>query len=89
MGFGPKDIEKNTILVSRRDDESKNSYPMDNVQNPLKKLLDEIQDNLYKNSENTLKENTTHVESFSELIEVLNRRKVLYLVFGRKIRKMN
>ena len=86
---GPKDIEKNTILVSRRDDESKNSYPMDDVQNTLKKLLDEIQGNLYKNSENTLKDNTTHVESLSELIEVLNSKKGFYLVFGKRIRKMS
>ena len=81
---GPKDIEKYTILVSRRDDESKNSYPMDDVQNTLKKLLNEIQDNLYKNSENTLKDNTTHVESLSELIEVLNSKKGFVSCFWKE-----
>ena len=81
---GPKDIEKNTILVSRRDDESKNPYPMDDVENTIKKLLDEIQDNLYKNSENTLKENTTHVESYSELIEVLNSKKGFVSCFWKE-----
>ena len=81
---GPKDIEKNTILVSRRDDESKNSYPMDDVQNTLNKLLNEIQDNLYKNSENTLKDNTTHVESLSELIEVLNSKKGFVSCFWKE-----
>lgn len=81
---GPKDIEKNTILVSRRDDESKNPYPMDDVKNTIKKLLDEIQDNLYKNSENTLKDNTTHVESFSELIEVLNSKKGFVSCFWKE-----
>ena len=72
---GPKDIEKNSILVSRRDDGSKNPYPMDKVENTVKKLLNEIQDNLYRNSESTLKDNTTHVESYSELIDVLNSKK--------------
>ena len=72
---GPKDIEKNSILVSRRDKEAKNPCSMDDVQNTIKKLLNEIQDNLYKNSENTLKDNTTHVESLSELIDVLNTKK--------------
>ena len=81
---GPKDIEKNTILVSRRDDESKNPYPMDDVENTIKKLLDEIQDNLYKNSENTLKDNTTHVESFSELIDVLNSKKGFVSCFWKE-----
>ncbi len=81
---GPKDIEKNTILVSRRDDESKNPYPLDDVQNTIKKLLNEIQDNLYKNSENTLKENTTHVKSFSELIEVLNSKKGFVSCFWKE-----
>ena len=81
---GPKDIEKNTILVSRRDDESKNPYPMDDVKNTIKKLLDEIQDNLYKNSENTLKDNTTHVESFNELIEVLNSKKGFVSCFWKE-----
>ena len=76
--------EKNSILVSRRDDESKNSYPMDDVQNTIKKLLNEIQDNLYKNSENTLKENTTHVKSFSELIEVLNSKKGFVSCFWKE-----
>ena len=81
---GPKDIEKNTILVSRRDDESKNPYPMDDVKNTIKKLLDEIQDNLFKNSENTLKDNTTHVQSFSELIEVLNSKKGFVSCFWKE-----
>ena len=72
---GPKDIEKNSILVSRRDDGSKNPYPIDKVENTVKKLLNEIQDNLYRNSESTLKDNTTHVESYSELIDVLNSKK--------------
>ena len=81
---GPKDIEKNTILVSRRDDESKNPYPMDDVENTIKKLLDEIQDNLFKNSENTLKDNTTHVQSFSELIEVLNSKKGFVSCFWKE-----
>ena len=57
---------------------------MDDVENTIKKLLDEIQDNLYKNSENTLKDNTTHVESFSELIDVLNSKKGFVSCFWKE-----
>ena len=81
---GPKDIKKNTIIVSRRDDESKNSYPINDVQNTIKELLNEIQDNLYRNSENTLKDNTTHVESFNELIDVLNSKKGFVSCFWKE-----
>src|SRR6266705_769839 len=44
--IGPKDIDKSSVLVARRDTREKQSLPMDGLAASLRLLLDEIQHNL-------------------------------------------
>ena len=71
--IGPKDIEKNSVVFSRRDGvDGKNSISINEVSQKLKDNLDDIQSNLLETSKNFRKDNTIHVESKAELIDTLN-----------------
>ncbi len=71
--IGPKDIEKNSIVFSRRDGvDGKNSVSINEVSQKLKDNLDDIQSNLLETSKNFRKDNTIHVDSKAELIDTLN-----------------
>ena len=71
--IGPKDIEKNSVVFSRRDGvDGKNSISINEVSQKLKDNLDEIQSNLLETSKNFRKDNTIHVDSKAELIDTLN-----------------
>jgi len=71
--IGPKDIEKNSVVFSRRDGvDGKNSVSINEVSQKLKDNLDDIQSNLLDTSKNFRKDNTIHVDSKSELIDTLN-----------------
>ena len=72
---GPKDIDNGSVLIYRRDDESKNQYPFEGIDKVVDKTLNDIQKNLLITSENTVKSNTYHVDSYDELIETLNDKK--------------
>ena len=71
--IGPKDIEKNSVVFSRRDGvDGKNSVLISEVSQKLKDNLDDIQSNLLETSKNFRKDNTIHVDSKAELIDTLN-----------------
>ena len=71
--IGPKDIEKNSVVFSRRDGvDGKNSISINEVSEKLKDNLDDIQSNLLETSKNFRKDNTIHVDSKAELIDTLN-----------------
>ena len=71
--IGPKDIEKNSVVFSRRDGvDDKNSISINEVSQKLKDNLDDIQSNLLETSKNFRKDNTIHVDSKAELIDTLN-----------------
>ncbi len=71
--IGPKDIENNSVVFSRRDGvNGKSSISIDDVSQKLKENLDDIQSNLLETSKNFRKENTIHVDSKAALIDTLN-----------------
>ena len=71
--IGPRDIENNKVIISRRDiDNSKEEVTMEKLQSKIDKLLIDIQKKMLDISKNHMEENTTHVESKEDLIETLN-----------------
>ena len=71
--IGPRDIENNKVILSRRDiDNSKEEVSMDKLESKIDQLLIDIQKNMFDVSKNHMEENTIHVESKEELIEALN-----------------
>ena len=75
--IGPRDIENNKVILSRRDiDNSKEEVSMDKLESKIDQLLIDIQNNMFDVSKNHMEENTIHVESKEELIEALNNKEV-------------
>ena len=73
--IGPNEVNENKVVISRRDiDKSKADILFENINHEIEKLLLDIQTNLLKKSKEHLKQNTTHVETFEELIDTLNKK---------------
>jgi len=73
--IGPNEVNENKVVISRRDiDKSKIDILFENINHEIEMLLLDIQTNLLKKSKEHLKQNTTHVETFDELINTLNEK---------------
>ena len=72
IAIGPRDLENGTIELARRDTLTKSSVSRDGVEERIKALLDEIQDNIYNKAYKFREENTFEVndwETFKLKIE--------------------
>ncbi len=72
IAIGPKDLEKNTVEVARRDTLEKQPVAVDQVVNHIVNLLDEIQDNIFNRAQKFQETNTHEVndyDSFKKAIE--------------------
>ena len=73
--IGPRDIENNKVIISRRDvDGSKIEVSIENLSQKVDELLYEIQNNMFLKSKKHMDENTFHVDSKKELIKTLNNK---------------
>ncbi len=70
--IGPKDIEKGSVVVARRDvDDSKSEVLIENLATEIPELLDKVQNDMLNSSELFLSENTHHVDDMDSLIQQL------------------
>jgi prolyl-tRNA synthetase len=72
LELGPKDIEKEQVVLVRRDTREKVFVPMSELEERLPQLLDEIQQNLLEKARAHLKEKTfvaKNMDEFREIIE--------------------
>ena len=73
--IGPRDIENNKVILSRRDiDNSKEEVSIDKLKSKIDQLIIDIQKNMFDISKNHMEENTMHVDSKEDLIEALNNK---------------
>jgi len=71
--IGPRDVENKTVVFSRRDGvDGKFNSNFDDVSSKVSETLDNIHNNLLESSKKFRKENTTHVDSYEDLISTLN-----------------
>ena len=66
LAIGGRDLENNTIEVARRDTLTKDTLTCDGIENYIKGLLDEIQDNIYKKASDFRASQTREVNSYDE-----------------------
>ena len=71
IAIGPKDLEKGTVEVARRDTLSKTTYPLDGLSKEIKNLLTEIQQSLYKRAFDFRDAHISQVDSFEDFKKVL------------------
>ena len=73
--IGPRDIENNKVIISRRDiDDSKTDIPIDKLTKEITQLLTDIQQNMYQKTKDHMIKNTTHVDTKEKLIETLKNK---------------
>jgi prolyl-tRNA synthetase len=74
LAFGGRDLENNTIEMARRDTRTKETVSRDGIADVIEKLLEEIQENIYKKAFNFRTEKTTKVDSYEEFKKVLEEK---------------
>jgi prolyl-tRNA synthetase len=71
--IGPRDIENNTVVFSRRDGvQGKFNVPISDITTTVSENLDDIHNKLLEASRIFREDNTKHVENYEELISELN-----------------
>jgi len=74
--IGSKALEKNQVVLVRRDTGKKEFIKIKSVKKTVKGTLEKIQENLLKNSKSFVKRNLKEVKTIDELKEVLNKKKI-------------
>ena len=72
LGIGPKDIEKGTVELARRDNLTKSFIPQDDLTSDVKNLLSEIQSNLFDRALAFRESHITVCDSFKDFKKVLD-----------------
>lgn len=71
LAIGPKDLEKGTVELARRDTLSKEFVKQEEVTNRVKALMEEIQNNLFERAREFREDHITRVDDFEEFKKVL------------------
>lgn len=74
IALGPKDLEKGTVEIARRDTLTKEFVPQDGVSDYVVNLLDDIQSNIFKKGLKFREESTTVVDSYDEFKRILDEK---------------
>ncbi|MDX1544200.1 MAG: proline--tRNA ligase [Christiangramia sp.] len=74
LAIGPKDLEKGTVELARRDTLTKEFVDRDKVVDKIKLLMTEIQEALFEKARSFRDEHITEVDSFEEFKKVLKQK---------------
>ena len=79
--IGPKDIEKDQVVIVRRDTLKKDFVPIKDLNEFVKKTMESIQNNLYKKSKKSMEENITEVKNLDEFKKAIDDKKLAKALF--------
>lgn len=74
IAIGPKDLEKGTVEVARRDTLEKEILQQSDVANKIVHLLEQIQENLYTKANDFRNESTHKADSWDEFVDILDKK---------------
>lgn len=72
--LGERDLEKNSVVISRRDVDGKNPYSIDTIVESVKALLDEIHVNLFTKAKQIRDERIKVATNFADFMNALQNR---------------
>jgi prolyl-tRNA synthetase len=75
--IGPKDIEKEQVILVRRDTGEKKPVNFHSIESELMRVLEDIQSSLYEKANKFLKESILTAEDWHEFKEVIEKRKIV------------
>src|ERR671936_1687740 len=76
LEIGPKDIEKSTVRIARRDTRDKIDVSMEGLADHITRLLDEVQRNLFQRAKTFREEHTQRVSTYEEFKAAMEGRPV-------------
>ncbi|MFH2027915.1 MAG: proline--tRNA ligase [Nanoarchaeota archaeon] len=79
--IGPKDIEKDQVVLVRRDTLNKEFVKMKDLEKEIPKQLEAMQKDMYKRSKKSLEDNMVEVKSMEELKKVIDKKKIAKALF--------
>ncbi len=71
VAIGPRDLEQGTVELARRDTKTKEVTPIEGIEEKIEKLLQDIQESIYKKAADYRAEHTTEVDDFDTFKSVL------------------
>ncbi|ACB84031.1 proline--tRNA ligase [Natranaerobius thermophilus] len=75
LEIGPKDIEKDQVVLVRRDTDEKMFVKRDELIDKLEELIEDIQNKMLQTAKNFLEENTHTASSLDELGQILEQKR--------------
>jgi prolyl-tRNA synthetase len=72
IAIGPRDIENGTVEIARRDTLEKETIKMNEAVSHISGLLEKIQQNIYNKASEFKKENTRHVDTWKDFVNILD-----------------
>jgi prolyl-tRNA synthetase len=75
LEVGPRDIENGQVVLVRRDTGEKLFVSQDSLMNELKRLLDEIQRNMYVKAKAFFDENSHQAETLEQLTDIITNQR--------------
>jgi len=72
LAVGPRDLEKNSCELARRDTHTKSFEPLEGIAETIKTLLDTIQSDLFISASERLTSNTVEVDNWDDFKEQVN-----------------
>lgn len=76
LEIGPRDIENGVATAVRRDTHEKVQLKLDDIENEVKNILNNIQENMLKQAEENLKNSIVETDSFEDMVNAVNDKKV-------------
>jgi len=74
LSIGPRDIQNKTVEVARRDTLEKSSLPQENIVHHIEKLLEDIQNNIFKKALGFRNQNIFKVEDYKEFKDIIRNK---------------
>jgi len=71
LAIGMRDLENGTIELARRDTLEKTSYKLEGIEEVIKKLMTEIQENIYQKALKFREENTYKADTYEEFKDII------------------
>jgi prolyl-tRNA synthetase len=72
LAIGPRDVENNTVEVARRDTLTKETIPLESLNDYIPGLLNDIQDNILKKARKFRDDNTFYIDKWSDFVKTLD-----------------
>ncbi|MBW3014326.1 proline--tRNA ligase [Candidatus Woesearchaeota archaeon] len=79
--IGPKDLEKNQVMVARRDNGKKEAVPLKDLKKKIPAMLEAVQKSLFDNAKKFLKDNTVETENWKDIEKAIKNKKLVKTIW--------